>query len=230
MGAVSYSVSAWVTSGTDSAVFAYVYELLPNGEQNLNEPASGAKVVLTGPDNTAITLAELIPNSGYYYAATPITVGARYMLSIDIGSNGSIDGSGSVYAVGDVTWLSPSNGSTTSSANLTASWSDTGSVTPGYSVLYWVSITSTSSDTSTGDVAMYTGSNREFLVKSGLNPGDNLKPGVYAASVLAFSGPYALGASSDFDITNNITGSTVSGQFYSWSAVGQSAAATFTLN
>ena len=228
VGTVNYSVSAWVTSGTGGGAFAYIYELLPNGEPNQSEPASGAKVVLTGPDNTTITLAELVANSGYYYAAISITVGARYTLSIDMGSSGSIGGSGSVYAVGDVVWTSPSNGSTTSSAGLTASWSDTGSVTPGYSVLYWAFITNTSS--STVDFATYTGSNREFLVKSGLNPANNLMPGEYVASVYAFSGPYALGANSDFDITNNITGSTVSGQFYSWSGGGQSAAATFTLN
>lgn len=55
-----------------------------------------------------------------------VTAGKQYTLSIDGDGNGSIDGSGSAFALDTAEWTNPTDGDTVSSSDFVASWSDTG--------------------------------------------------------------------------------------------------------
>jgi hypothetical protein len=183
----------------------------PDGTIDNPEPASGARMFLSevGSSDAPLELSELAPGTGLYAptGSTTITAGKQYSIAIDGDGNGSIDGTGTAFALGDVAWTNPMDGDTVSAKNFTASWSDTGSDVGGdaYAPLYEAVI---SGDT---DAAIYLGTDRQFLVKSELSMDMDLAPGSYTASVTGFSGAFSATGS----VSNNITGQGVTGIFYS---------------
>lgn len=184
----------------------------PDGNLVNPLPASGAIITLSAASGgTAVTLAEIAPGTGLYTApaGAAIAAGAAYTLQIDGDGNGSIDGAGTAFAVGDLAWTSPADGADVAAAGLTATWSDTASSNPAYAPLYEVSI---SSDTSQ-DGAFYVGTARQFAVTSQIN-GQPLTPGSYTASLVGFSG-FTPQSGGGIQLTNNITGSGVTGTFFS---------------
>ena len=260
IGELSYTVDAWLFTETDApglaaqmraagvklpeglerlspaatgSAFAFLSELLPNEEPG--EGVAGATITLSGADGAETTLLELEDVPGYYYldtaAGLEVTPGERYTLSVDADGNGSVDGAGSIFAVGDVSWTSPSEGETLAADGFTASWSDSAvNVNPAYSVLYYAWIYLNSDTEFDGDY--YIGSEREFQPEHYLDEDPEtyqpLPPGAYEGYVWAFSGPYD-GTSGDFSATNNVTGASVNGRFYSWSG-GSTAEVTFMLD
>jgi hypothetical protein len=228
-----YQATAILSSGGNGApgqVEVILQEGVPGPDGDIIGPTatSGAKITLTEAGAAPVALPELAAGLGIYAATAgvSITAGKLYLLSIDADGNGSIDGTGSLYAVGTLTWVSPADGATVAAAGLTASWSDTGSAGGGaaYAPLYQAVIGSSSSS-STPDEAIYFGTDRHFAVASAVSAGANLLPGVYTASVNAYSGAFS--STGGFTVTNNITGAGVTGIFYSVSD--SSATATFTV-
>ena len=218
---LSYQVNAYLVNG---AVVAMLNESVPpNG--TIGAAVSGAIMVLTGPSGP-VTLTETAGAPGMYMAtlATP-TPGARYTLTIDADHNGSIDGTGAVNAVGTLAWTLPTNGSTyTASTFNNVAWTDSGTAVAGYSVVYYATIMNTA--TGVTALASYTGSALQFNPVNLVTPFGALPAGPYTASLFGFSGPYNPG-SGTWTETNNITGSTVSGKFYSFGT--PATANTFTL-
>lgn len=226
IGQVNYRVDAWIMA--PNSLFASVSEALPDG--TTGAPATNAKITVSGAGQT-ITLTHLSGGTYYDPAATAISPGQRYTITIDADGNGSIDGTGSVFTVGTLAWVNPTDAATVTASGLTASWSDTGALggDPSYSVIYYAWIANDSTTNPTFDVAYYLGSDRQFSVTSLVNTGAPLAAGAYTGWVWAFSGPYAISnGSADFDVTNNISGATVAGKFYSYGTI--SSPISFTLN
>ncbi|HYQ00973.1 MAG TPA: carboxypeptidase-like regulatory domain-containing protein [Polyangiaceae bacterium] len=220
---VLYQANAILTSGdgsTPGQIQVVVEEGIPGDDGTIVDPmpTSGAKVFFNevGSSDAPLALTELAPNSGLYMSLTgaTITAGKLYAVSIDGDGNGSIDGTGTAYALGAVEWTNPTDGASVKAANFTASWSDTGSKVGGaaYAPVYEAVISSTDSS----DAAIYIGTDREFLVKSAtMVDAPDLTPGTYTATVFGFSGAISNGSVST---SNNITGLGVTGQFYSMSS------------
>lgn len=219
---VLYQATA-VLSGSDGAtpgqVQVLVEEGIPGEDGTIEEPmpTSGAKVFFSeiGSSNAPLSLSELAPGTGFYGALTgaPITPGKFYSVSIDGDGNGSIDGTGTAFALGSIAWTNPTDGDTVSAAKFKASWSDSGSDAGGaaYAPVYQAVLSSTDGS----DAALYVGTEREFLVKSAFMKDLDLQPGSYTASVIGFSGAVS---SNGLTPSNNITGQGVTGQFYSLSS------------
>lgn len=184
--------------------------MLPDG--NVGADVTGAIVKLNGP-RVPYNLTEATSGTpGYYCAFFTSTPGARYTLTVDADHNGSIDGTGSVTAVGTITSVNPTNGGNYAASSFQPQWTDNGTATSGYSVVYFVFI-SKSDQTA---YSMYTGSELQFTAynqASGI-PNQPLPAGTYTEQVFAFSGSYKPG-SGDWEQTSNITGANVSGEFYS---------------
>jgi hypothetical protein len=195
----------------------------PDGKIVDPMPAGGAKITLTEAGAAPILLTELAPGTGVYTITTgvKVTAGKSYLLSIDGDGNGSIDGTGSVFALGKLAWTNPTDGATVPSAGLLASWSDSGSAAGGmgYAPVYEAVISAVGGT----DGAIYFGTDRQVLLKSLVMPGAGLTPGMYTGSLIGFSGAFAASGST----TNNITGMGVTGEFYSFS--GSDAKITFTV-
>ena len=188
-------------------------------------PASGAKITLVqSGGGTPVLLPELSAGSGYY--STPgtfsITPGKTYVIAIDADGDGSIDGSGSASAVGDLVFFNPVDTAVVSGNGLVASWGDTGAGSPGYSVVYYLFITGNNG------AFYYVGNQQEAAVSNLLTAGgEPLPPGDYTAEVSGWSGGLSLlGGGGGLTFGNNITGAGVSGTFYS---VGQSTSISFTV-
>lgn len=217
----TYQATAILASGS-SGVFLSLEQGIPNenGELDNPQPASGAKIKLSDASGQSVDLSELSPNSGQYGAlgsSFPIQAGKLYTLSIDADGNGTIDGSGSCYAIGTVAWTTPANGGSYASATLNASWTDSASSSPGYNGLYYAILSA--SDAS--DLATYVGSARSFQPKSALSDPTNpqpLKAGAYTGTLFVFSGAFTGTGSNNFTVTDNITGIGVQGQFYSFAS------------
>ncbi len=189
---------------------------IPNADGDLEdaEPASGAKITISDNAGKEATLSELAP--GTYFANNfNVEPGKRYTLNIDADGNGSIDGSGSAFAVGNVAWSNLSDGGTYSAASLTANWSDSASAQPGYSALYQV-LLQRIGGSGVSDMAFYLGSERSFQPRAQTDPPTPLAPGTYTVMLSAFSGALSGG---DLDITDNITGIGMQGQIYSLQAL-----------
>jgi hypothetical protein len=226
---VLYEASAILSSGEGSSpgqVQVSLSEGVPGPDGKIVDPmpAGGAKITLTEAGGAPVMLTELAPGAGFYTipAGVMIKAGKSYLLSIDGDGNGSIDGTGSVFALGQVAWTNPTMGATVASAGLVATWSDTGSVLGGaaYAPLYEVVISQTGGTATDG--AIYFGTDRQFPVKNILGM-TGLTPGMYTGTIVGFSGPFAASGAS----TNNITGAGVTGAFYSLS--GQQNMITFTV-
>jgi len=219
LGQVSYSVIAYMT---DENLLAFVNTKFDDQGSEVNNSVSGAKLTLTSTDGFVVDVTEVA--AGYYIADIIPEVGKRYTLTIDTDNNGTVDGSGTVYMAGDVTFTSPLEGSAVDKEDLTISWSDSAleaeSVDPNYTVTYWVYLTGfqVTETEFTIDTATYLGTERSFVVKSSINENQDLQPGAYSASIWASSGAYLpLLSGIETTIVNNITGPSVSGQFYVFS-------------
>jgi hypothetical protein len=183
----------------------------PDGKLVNPQPATGAKMILADGSGQSVPLVEIAAGSGFYAssAGLSITPGNSYTLSIDADGNGSVDGAGTIAAVGDLAWINPTNGADVAAAGLEASWSDTGTATanPAYAPVY-IALVQGSSDT-----AYYLGTDPHFpVVKAPSN--DPLSPGTYTATLLAFSGFYAQ-AGGGVQVARNISGAGVTGTFLS---------------
>ena len=184
----------------------------PDGDLDNPIPASGAIITLAPANGgAAVTLAEIAPGTGFYATTTsaPIVAGTAYTLQIDGDGNGSVDGAGTAFAVGELAWGSPGDGANVAAAGLTATWSDTAASNPAYAPIYEVSISSGTAQ----DSALYVGTARQFAVTS-LATGQPLKPGSYTASLIGFSG-FTPQPGGGIQLSNNITGSGVTGVFFS---------------
>jgi hypothetical protein len=220
-----YEANAILTASNGSTpgqVQVVVQEGIPGPDGTIEDPqpTGGAKVFFgeVGSSDAPQALTEISPGSGFYItlAGASITPGKLYSVSIDGDGNGSIDGTGSAFALGNVEWTNPSDGDTVDAAEFTASWSDSGSESGGaaYTPVYQAIISGTDG---TSDAAVYVGTDREFLVKSITMPDSaDLQPGSYTGTLVGFSG--ALAGGGGVAISNNITGVGVTGLFYSMSA------------
>jgi hypothetical protein len=186
----------------------------PNGKLDNPMPADGAKIYVNEVGGTPVLLTGVGQGSGTYYSTgLTITPGKQYVLSVDGDGNGSIDGTGTVFAVGTPQWASPTQGASVAASGLTASWTDSASAVGGaaYAPVYYAAM-------SGPDFAYYVGTDRQFTPRSATSvatPPAPLAPGSYTASLMAFSGPYA-GAGGNFTMSNNVTGQGVSGVFISY--------------
>ncbi|MEK6748213.1 MAG: hypothetical protein AABY83_03285 [Pseudomonadota bacterium] len=216
----SYKVIASLMAGI---VFANIEVALPAGIDG--GAVTGAHVTLVGPTGNVVKVTEV--GDGFYSAAATVVPGARYTLNIDADGNGSIDGTGSVYAVGDVAWTYPINNAVlSSSADLVFSWSDTGYQNSGYSPVYFASVIKTAtSSTNLLDLAAYFGTATQFKIGD-VHNNMPLSPGTYTTTLMAMSGPSSSGPT-DLAWVNNITGANVGGMFSSQSIA--SPALTFTV-
>ena len=217
-----YEATAILIGGAGGAVSVTLAQGVPGPDGALQNPlpADGAKVYIAEAGGTQVALTGLGQGSGTYYSSSlVITPGRAYTLSIDGDGNGSIDGSGTAFAVGTLAWATPAEGATVPATTFTASWTDSGSAAGGaaYAPVYEVAMTQESA-TGTADFALYLGTDRQFSPRSAYStsvPPAPLAPGSYTASLLAFSGAYS-SASGSFTIPNNITGVGVTGVFLSF--------------
>jgi hypothetical protein len=196
---------------------------IPDEEGNLlnPEPAAGAKIVLSD-GSSSVNLTEVTAG---FYGLPPqnqppfvIQSGKRYTVTIDGDGNGTIDGSGSASAVGNVAFSNLSEGGSYSANGFSASWTDSGTATTGYNVLYQVLVFPKSGQQITS-FASYVGSSLSatLLAIDYLNPGSPGQPlaaGNYTALLTAFSGGFS--GLSGLSISDNITGVGVQGQLLSF--------------
>jgi hypothetical protein len=201
------------SGGSPGSVIVTLQQGLPGPDGTLESPvpATGAKIYLSDGTGTPGLLTEGGGGAYYLFGGSPaVLAGRSYTLTVDADGNGSIDGSGTAFAVGDLAWVSPTDGATVAAAGLTASWSDGGAAagSPAYAPVYQV----TFAETASADFALYVGTDRQFAVES-LLTGMPLLPGTYTGSLIGFSGGYSL--SGGLQLPNNITGSNVTGIFFS---------------
>lgn len=208
IGRVGYTIIGYLTA---DGVFALLSEVLPDG--SAGDPMGNATMTLSDGLGNSSDVPLVVADSGFFSLTTPIVAGRRYTLTIDLDKNGTVDGSGSVYAVGEVAWINPTEGASVAGEGLIASWSDTGASAQNYSALYSATISRA------GDFSYYIGSDTQFSATSLLSATKILSPGIYTGTVTAFSGPYALASGTEnIDSVNNVSGAAVNGQFYSFSS------------
>jgi len=222
-----YNALAILSASGGTASVAVILESgVPDETGQLQNPmpAGGAKITLVeSGGGTPVLLPEISAGSGYYSTpgTFPITPGKTYVIAIDADGDGSIDGSGSASAVGDLTFTNPTDGATVAGNGLLATWTDSGAGNSGYSVIYYLFIS--------GDNAgfYYVGNQQEAAVSNLLGVGGGpLPPGDYTAEVTGWSGGLSLlGGGGGLTFGNNITGAGVTGTFYSF---GQSTSISFT--
>jgi hypothetical protein len=211
-------------SATGGSLVVTVEQGIPNpdGELDASTPVDGAKISLRDPSGNSADLTGVGQGSGSYYlqGGLALTPGTRYTLTIDADGNGSIDGSGSAYAVGNVAWDPALGGSTHPSSGFVAKWTDSASATPGYSPVYYAFLSNSSSDPNSLDFDYYVGPALQFTPHSnaqGATPTTPLRPGSYNGVLLAFSGAYSPAGNNNFTVSDNITGVGISGEFFSFS-------------
>jgi hypothetical protein len=226
---VLYSATAQLTAGSGGgSVFTVLNSGVPGPDGKLVNPlpSSGAIITLAPAGGGASTkLAEIAPNTGYYAptAAVAVTAGTAYTLQIDADGNGSIDGSGTIFAVGDLAWTAPADGADLAAAGFTAAWTDTAAAgNASYAAIYEVVVSSDDA----ADAAFYIGTARQAALTSTIS-GAALKPGNYTANVIGFSG-FAATAGGGIQLSNNITGAGVTGTFLS--VAGQASDVKFKLH
>ena len=219
------AIAVLSASGGTGSVVVILQSGVPGEDGQLENPlpASGAKItVAESGGGTPVLLPEISAGSGYYSTpgTFPITPGKTYVIAIDADGNGSIDGSGSASAVGDLTFTNPTDGATVAGDGLIASWTDSGAGNSGYSVLYFLFISGQNGG------FYYVGNDRQATVTNLLTGGGAPLPaGDYTAEVSGWSGGLSLVGGGGLTFGNNITGAGVSGTFYS---TGQSTAINFT--
>jgi hypothetical protein len=224
---VLYEANAFMTAATATTpgqVFVSLQQGVPDQTGQLQDPtpADGALITVTPAGGTPLAVTGAGSGTGGYFITSPaITAGGTYTLEIDADGNGSIDGSATIVAVGELAWANPTDGATVSGTGLVASWTDTGTALggPGYAPIYEAVIDPTSGSAGTS-YSFFLGTDLSFAVSDLLNPvaGSPLTPGDYTASLWAFSG-FTSSPTTGFTVTNNITGAGVTGVFWSFSTV-----------
>jgi hypothetical protein len=215
-----YQVNGILTTGSSASAVVILSQGVPGPDGKIANasPASGAKITIAEAGGTAIPLTEIASGTGYYStgAGAVFTAGKSYTLAVDADGNGSIDGTSTIVAVGDLAFTNPTNGVDVPAAGLTATWSDTGTAAgnAAYAPVYMASFSSTT--TGVNDGAYYIGTSRQFNVIS-LVTGAALQPGAYSASLLGFSGYYAQ-TGAGLSVSNNVTGTGVTGTFGSFAS------------
>jgi len=222
LGALTYTAQVFALG---NLITANLHSIIPGGDEGPG--VDGAIITLRGPgiSDTRLQGSPAGTNGtvGTYYAfGVTLTPGQRYTIDIDADGNGSIDGSGSAFTVGTLTWDSPANGATVSATGLTASWQDTGSTVSGYAASYYVFITKQGGN---ADLAYYLGTDRQFTPQ--LSSGTPLTPGTYQTSLVGFSGAYNGIANDNFSVVDNISGANVTGKFFTYFTPGSNT--TFTV-
>ena len=230
VGAAVYDVEARLLASSGQA-FVQIGQGIPgeDGEIEESEPVDGARVTLLDGEGRSAVLTGLGGGSYSLEGGLSLTPGRRYTLSIDADGNGSVEGSGSLVAVGNVAWEGGLDGSTRPAQGFTARWSDSVSGVSGYSPVYYAIVSNGATKPEDYDFDYYVGPAREFQPRSnafGAAEGAPLKPGDYTGLLWAFSGAFAPAGRNDFTVSNNITGVGLSGRFYSFS---QAPGVTFTL-
>jgi hypothetical protein len=211
-----YNATATLVAGNGAGSISVVLQQGvpgPNGKLVNPAPASGAKIYIGESGGAPVQLSELA-NSGVYApsGAFPVTPGKSYTLQVDGDGSGRIGGTATIVAVGALAWVNPTDGANVAASGFTASWTDTGTTAgnAAYAPVYEATIVPIGGTTT---AAIYVGTAMQFDVKT--PTGDPLAPGMYSAVLIGFSGFYAAGVSGVALLTNNITGTGVTGTFFS---------------
>ncbi len=204
-----YKATAVLSSGS---AFVQLETGVPNADGDLDNPSpvAGAKMTLGEAGGAKVDLQDM-GGGTYLLNSSSLPAGKLYTLSIDVDGNGTVEGSGSAYAVGNLAWALPESGKTYNASGFTASWTDSGSSVPGYAPLYIVSLIGTSG----GDG--YVGSDLSFQPKDNLGGGGALPAGNYTGTLFAASGGITSGLGSNVSASDNITGIGLQGNFSSLS-------------
>lgn len=201
-----YELTAQMVTQDDSTQLLVLLEqgvTDEEGELIEPEPTAGAIITLRGENGDTVEFSEGLGVPGFYTTASDakVTPGTRYTLLVDADGNGTVDGSGSCYALATPEFETPEEGETYSASGFTAEWSEA-SPDAYYQVVF-----------SGPELGIYAGTERSFT------PEPELTPGEYTGQILAFS---CLPQSSD---AFNITGVGLRGQFLSYTT----ATTSFTL-
>ncbi|WP_245969441.1 carboxypeptidase regulatory-like domain-containing protein [Calidithermus roseus] len=227
VGAAVYDVDAFLlASGASPSAFVYLAQGIPNpdGEIEDTEPVDGARITLGDGSGQPVALTGLGGGAYYLQGGLTLTPGKRYTLAIDADNNGSVEGSGSIVAVGNVAWEAGLDGSTRSAQGFVARWSDSASGAPGYSPVYYAFLSNDATDPASYDFDYYIGPALEFTPHSnaqGATSDAPLKPGSYTGLLWAFSGAFAPAGNNSYTVSDNITGPGISGRFYSYNLAGE---------
>jgi hypothetical protein len=230
VGTAVYEADAWLLAASGQA-YVYLAQGIPNedGEIEEAEPVDGAKITLIDGKGDSALLTGLGSGGYYLQGGLSLVPGQRYTLTIDADNNGSLEGSGSLFAVGNIAWEAGLNGSTRPSQGFVARWTDSVSAVPGYSPAYYAWLSNGATDPNQADFDYYIGPAREFTPHSnaaGATGSTPLRPGDYRGLLWAFSGAFVPSGSNSFTVSNNITGVGLGGRFYSFS---QASDVNFTL-
>ena len=146
-----------------------------------------------------------------------LTPGELYEIKIDFDKNGTVDAEGSVRMVG-VTKITNPPDSGTVGKTFTATWTDSGSVYPGYSANYWGLLSGGSTGlyfltTATSKVIGDNSVDSTFWGYPQVN--SPLPAGQYELSLWSFNGPGGFLQSVGAQLPN-INGQNVTGYFYSY--------------
>jgi hypothetical protein len=204
-----YKASAVLSSGS---AFVQLETGVPNADGDLDNPTPvvGAKMTLSEAGGPDIALQDM-GGGTYLLGSSSLPAGKLYTLAIDVDGNGTVEGSGSAYAVGNLAWALPENGKTYNASGFSASWTDSGSSVPGYAPLYIVSLIGT------GGGDSYIGSDRSFQPNDGVSGSGPLPAGSYTGTLFAASGGITSGLGSNVSASDNITGIGLQGNFSSLS-------------
>lgn len=222
VGAAVYDVDAFLlASGASPSAFVYLAQGIPNpdGEIEGAEPVDGARITLGDGSGQPVALTGLGGGTYYLQGGLTLTPGKRYTLAIDADNNGSVEGSGSIVAVGNVAWEAGLDGSTRPAQGFVARWSDSASGAPGYSPVYYALLSNDATDPANYDFDYYIGPALEFTPHSnaqGATSDAPLRPGSYTGLLWAFSGAFAPAGNNNYTVSDNITGPGISGRFYSY--------------
>jgi hypothetical protein len=158
--------------------------------------------------------------NGEYSLTSPtimLAAGQTYSITIDFDQNGTIDANGQIRMVGATAITSPAPGATVG-RTFTAMWTDSGTVVPGYSANYWVTITGDSASRFffTRNLTKVIGDGTiDTSIYGFPQPNDPLPAGEYNMSLWSLNGP--AGFLTIGTPQPNINGQNVRGFFYAYS-------------
>ncbi|WP_018466982.1 carboxypeptidase regulatory-like domain-containing protein [Calidithermus timidus] len=227
VGPAVYDVEAFLlASGPSSSASVHLAQGIPNpdGELEDTEPVDGARITLGDGSGQPVVLTGLGGGTYVLQGSLTLTPGKRYTLTIDADNNGSVEGRGSIVAVGNLAWEAGLEGSTRPAQGFVARWSDSASGAPGYTPVYYAFLSSDPTDPAGYDFDYYIGPETEFTPHSNAQgaTGDTpLRPGNYTGLLWAFSGAFVPAGSNNYTVSDNITGPGIGGRFYSYSLAGE---------
>ena len=205
-GAFVYEVIAqMITQGETTQLIVSVQHgvSFEEGELLEPEPTAGAKISLRGDAGDDIEITDGLGIPGFYATldGSQVEPGTRYTLLVDVDGNGTVDGSGSCYALATPEFTTPVEGESYSASGFTAEW--TAASPDAYYSVYFTG----------SSYGGYAGPELSFT------PDPELSAGDYTGQLVAFS---CLPQSSD---AYNITGVGLRGQFLGYTT----AVTSFTL-